>query len=137
MLYFLGITQGPIYHTPNTCCFEETLSCKVYTFQFPSMLCILRAFPWRSLDCSLTWNLFGCKINFKASIFLLLDNYLTNASAQPTHTSIAVSRCITSLESLWRNTTPVRKECFLFLSNYLTLKDVNFWKPNIRQTYFR
>lgn len=110
----------------HTCYFEETLHCKVYTFQFPPTLRILHAFVWRSLGCSLMWKIFCCKINFKASIFLLEDNHLTNASTQPPHISTVGYRCISSLESLWRNIILDRKEWCLFLPRCLTLKDVDF-----------
>lgn len=100
VVIFPGYYAGSYLSHTNTCRFEETLSCKVYTFQFASVVCILHAFPWRSLHRSLTRNLFCCKINLKASIFPPLGNHLTNASTKPLHTSIPGYRCINSLESL-------------------------------------
>lgn len=100
VVIFPGYYAGSYLSRTNTCRFEETLSCKVYTFQFASVVCILHAFPWRSLHRSLTRNLFCCKINLKASIFPPLGNHLTNASTKPLHTSIPAYRCINSLESL-------------------------------------
>lgn len=100
VVIFPGYYSGSYLSHTNTRRFEETLSCKVYTFQFVSVVCILHAFPWRSLHRSLTRNLFCSKINLKASIFPPLGNHLTNASTKPPHTSIPVYRCISRLESL-------------------------------------
>lgn len=65
---FCGYYSGSHLSHSNTCCFEETLSCKVYTFQFASVVCRLHAFPGRSLYRSLTGKRFACKINLQASI---------------------------------------------------------------------
>ena len=100
VVVFPGYHSGSYLSHTNTCRFEETLSCKVYPFQFASMVCILHAFPWRSLHRSLTRNLFCCKINLKASISPPLGNHLTNASTKPPCTSIPAYRCVNSLESL-------------------------------------
>lgn len=100
VVIFPGYYAGSYLSHTNTCCFEETVSCKVYTFQFASVVCILHAFPWRSRHHSLTRNLFCFKINLKASIFPSLGNHLINAPTKPLHTSIPVYRCINSLESL-------------------------------------
>lgn len=66
VVVFSGYFSGFYLSHTDACRFEETLSCKVYTFQFASVVCILHAFPWRRLYRSLTRNLFCCKINLKA-----------------------------------------------------------------------
>lgn len=114
VVIFPGCYSGSYLSHTDTCLFEETLSCKVYTFQFASVVCILHAFPWRSLYCSLTRNLFCCKINLKASIFPPLGNHLTNSSTEPPHTSIPVNRYINSLESLLGEISPLTERSAAF-----------------------
>lgn len=120
---FCGYYSGSHLSHSNTCCFEETLSCKGYTFQFASVVCLLRAFPWRSLYCSLTGKLFACKINLKASIFPPPGNHLTNASTKPPHTSLPTHRCINSLESLLGEISSLTESHATF-----SFPDVSSWK---------
>lgn len=128
VVIFSGYYSGFYLSHTGTCRFEETLSCKVYTFQFASVVFILHAFPWRSLYHSLTRNLFCCTINLKASIFPPLGNHLTNASTKPPRTSIPAHRCINSLESRLGEISSLGKLCCLFTSRYPKLKDVDFPK---------
>lgn len=134
VVIFPGYYSGSYLSHTNSCCSEETLSCKVYTFQFTSAVCILHAFPWRSLRCSLTRNVFCCKINLKASISPFTGNHLTNASTKPPHTSIPVYRCINSLESLLGEISSLTERSAAF-----SFPDAWSWrvwisrKPDVRQ----
>lgn len=100
LLYFPGITQGPIYHTPTLAALKKHYPARFTLFNLPPCPEFCMHFHGEAHITVWLEILSAARLTSKHPFFPPLGNHLTNASPKPPHTSILLYRCSNSLESL-------------------------------------
>lgn len=100
LLYFLGIRQGPIYHTPTLAALKKHYPARFTLFNLPLWSAFCMHFHGEAYTTAWLEIFSAARLTSKYPFFPPLGNHLTNACTNPLHTSIPGYRCINSLESL-------------------------------------